>query len=81
MGRRIRTIRTLFIESLDWKYSDRLIPLNNTRNHNLHSDAHLVASRDGISAIYVPLTDADRDRGDPMPTAIARSHILILRAL
>ena len=54
---RIRNIRTLFVETLDWHYSDRLISLNNARNHNLPSDAHLVASRDCISAVYVPLTD------------------------
>ena len=61
--RRIRNIRTLFIETLDWQYSDGLVALHNGRDDNLPSDAHLVASRDGISAVYVPLlTDADTDR-------------------
>ena len=36
--------------------------LHNARNENLPSDAHLIASRDGASAVYIPLTDAETDR-------------------
>ena len=60
--RRVGHIRTLFVETLDWQYADGLIPLHNARNENLPSDAHLIASRDGASAVYIPLTDADTDR-------------------
>ena len=60
--RRVGHIRTLFVETLDWQYADGLISLHNARNDNLPSDAHLIASRDGTSAVYIPLTDADTDR-------------------
>ena len=60
--RRVGHIRTLFVETLDWQYADGLIPLHNARNENLPSDAHLIASRDGASAVYIPLTDAETDR-------------------
>ena len=60
--RRIRTIRTLFIETLDWQYADGLIPLHNARDGTLPSDARLIASRDGTSAVYIPLTNTDTDR-------------------
>ena len=58
----VRHIRTLFVETLDWQYADGLISLHNARNDNLPSDAHLIASRDGASAVYIPLTDAETDR-------------------
>ena len=60
--RRVGHIRTLFVETLDWQYVDGLISLHNARNDNLPSDAHLIASRDGTSAVYIPLTGADTDR-------------------
>ena len=60
--RRIRNIRTLFIETLDWQYADGLIPLHNARDGTLPSDARLIASRDGTSVVYIPLTNADTDR-------------------
>ena len=59
---RVGHIRTLFVETLDWQYADGLIPLHNARNEDLPSDAHLIASRDGTSAVYIPLTDAETDR-------------------
>ena len=59
---RVGHIRTLFVETLDWRYADGLIPLHNARNEDLPSDAHLIASRDGTSAVYIPLTDAETDR-------------------
>ena len=60
--RRVGHIRALFVETLDWQYADGLISLHNARNEELPSDAHLIASRDGTSAVYIPLTDADTDR-------------------
>ena len=59
---RVGNIRSLFVETLDWQYADGLIPLHGVRNDNLPSDARLIASRDGTSAVYIPLTTADTDR-------------------
>ena len=59
---RIGNIRTLLIETLDWQYADGLIPLHSARNGDLPSDARLIASRDGTSVVYIPLTNADTDR-------------------
>ena len=59
---RVGNIRSLFVETLDWQYADGLIPLHSARNDNLPSDARLIASRDGTSAVYVALTNADTDR-------------------
>ena len=55
------SIRTLFVETLDFDYADRLVPLNGA-DPNLPPDARLVAQHDGISALYVPLDDADGNR-------------------
>ena len=60
--RRIGHIRSLFVESLDWQYADGLIPLQAARGGRIPSDAHLVASRDGTSVVYVALTNVDTDR-------------------
>ena len=60
-----RAIRRLFVETLDFDYADRLVPLNDV-DPNLPSDARLLARRNGVSALYVPLRDrweAD-DAGD-----------------
>ena len=54
----VQAIRTLFVETLDFDYADRLVPLKGA-DPNLPSDARLVARRDGISALYVPLDEAD----------------------
>ena len=55
------SIRTLFVETLDFDYADRLVPLNGA-DSNLPSDARLLARRDGIGVLYVPLDDADGNR-------------------
>ena len=47
--------RALFVEALDWQYADGLIPLHSAHNDNLPSDARLIATRDGTSAVYIPL--------------------------
>ena len=59
---RVGHIRTLFVETLDWQYADGFVPLHNTRKEDLPSDAHLIASRDGTSVVYIPLTNPDTDR-------------------
>ncbi len=60
--RRTGNVRALFVETLDWQYTDGLVALHNSRDDNLPSDARLIASRDGTSAVYVALTNADTDR-------------------
>ncbi len=52
-----RAIRTLFVETLDFDYADRLVPLQ-AGDVALPADARLLARRDGVSALYVPLTGA-----------------------
>ena len=60
-----RAIRTLFVETLDFDYADRLVPLNGV-DPNLPSDARLLVRRNGVSVLYIPLlgpAEAD-DAGD-----------------
>ena len=58
-----QAIRTLFVETLDFDYADRLVPLNGA-DPNLPSDARLLARRDGVSALYVPLRDPSQCAAD-----------------
>ena len=58
---RARSIRTLFVETLDFKYAESLVPLNGA-DPNLPPDARLLARRDGFSALYIPLDDANSNR-------------------
>ena len=60
--RRVDAARSLFVETLDWQYADGLIPLHSARNDNLPSDAFLIASRDGTSAVYIPPANAETNR-------------------
>ena len=57
----VQAIRTLFTETLDYDYADLRVPLNGA-DPNLPSDARLLARRDGISALYIPLDRADGNR-------------------
>ena len=59
----IGSIRALFTETLDWQRAEGPVPVHSARD-DLPSDARLIASRDGISAVYLPLENADR-----VPTA------------
>ena len=49
------------MEPLDYDYADLRVPLNGA-DANLPSDARLLARRDGISALYIPLDGADGNR-------------------
>ena len=62
IDRRVDAVRALFIETLDWQYSDGLIPLHRAQDDKLPLDARLIASRDGISAVYIPPASADTNR-------------------
>ena len=57
--RRVSGIRALFVEVLDWEYVDGTISLHEAHD-DLPSDAHLIAGREGISAVYLHLEKADR---------------------
>ena len=69
-----QAIRTLFVETLDFDYADRLVSLNGT-DPNLPSDARLLARRDGISVLYVPLDDAD---GNQVTSATASAAAKVI---
>ena len=56
-----QAVRTLFVEPLDFDYADLRVPLNGA-DANLPSDARLLARRDGVSALYIPLDGADGNR-------------------
>ena len=49
------------METLDYDYADLRVPLNGA-DANLPSDARLLARRDGVSALYIPLDGADGNR-------------------
>ena len=59
---RIQAVRTLFVEILDYDYTDQRVSLGATGNDQLPSEAYIVARRDGVSAVYVPLDGADSNR-------------------
>ena len=68
------SIPTLFVETLDFDYADWLVPLNGA-DPDLLSDARLVAKRDGISALYVPLDGAD---GNHVTGAVAAAAAKVI---
>ena len=59
---RVQAIRTLFVEILDYDYTDQRVSLGATGNDQLPDEAYIVARRDGVSAVYVPLDGADSNR-------------------
>ena len=68
------SIRTLFVETLDFDYAGQLVPLNGA-DTNLPADARLLARRDGISALYVPLDEAD---GNNVTSAVASAAAKVI---
>ena len=67
---RAQATRALFLETLDFDYVDRLVPLSAANDPNLPNDARLLARRDGFSILHIPLEGAD---GDRVKTATASS--------
>ena len=59
---RIQATRTLFVEILDYDYADQRVSLESAGNNQLPTEARIVARRDGVSAVYVPLDEADSNR-------------------
>ena len=59
---RIRAIRSLFTETLDYYHADSKVSLHNAGNHQLPAEAHLIARRNGVSVVYVSLDSADTNR-------------------
>ena len=59
---RIRAIRSLFTETLDYYHADSKVSLHNAGNHQLPAEGHLIARRDGVSVVYVSLDSADTNR-------------------
>ena len=59
---RLQAIRTLFVETLDFDLADQQISLNSAGNDQLPDEAHIVARRDGVSLVYIPLDNAGNDR-------------------
>ena len=59
---RLSAIRTLFVETLDFDLADQQISLTSAGNDQLPDEAHIVARRDGVSLVYVPLDNANTNR-------------------
>ena len=59
---RTQAIRALFVETLDYDYADQQLSLQPAGNSQLPDEAYIVARRDGVSAVYVPLDDASSNR-------------------
>ena len=59
---RLRTIRTLFVEVLDFERADQRVSLESAGNSQLPKNAHIAARRDGISVAYIPLDDTPTNR-------------------
>ena len=59
---RLRAIRSLFVETLDFDLADQPISLNSAGNDQLPGEAHIVARRDGVSLVYISLDNASSNR-------------------
>ena len=71
---RIAAMRRLFVEALDYEPDDRLIPLD--AGSGLPRDAYMVARRDGVSAVYVELSDDRVTNRDATAAARSLSEVL-----
>lgn len=71
---RAREIQRLFVETLDFEVviEGRRIPLGGAGHDALPVDARRLASRDGVSAIYIPI---DAPRVGAMPVGAAAKEI------
>ena len=67
---RAQAIRTLFVETLDFELANRLVQLAAVNDPSVPTDARLLARRDGLSVLYIPLDGADENR---VKTATASS--------
>ena len=72
---RIRQIRSLFEEKLDFGRADQLVSLAPAGNDQLPADAHLVARRAGVTVAYIPLDNAATNRVTAA-VAIAAGRVL-----
>ena len=72
---RARAIRSMFVETLDFDQTDRLVPLDAAKDRNLPSDARLLASRNGFSILYIPMDDAENNRVNAI-TASAAAKVI-----
>ena len=70
-----QAIRTLFVEILDFDHANLLVPLGATSGPNLPADARLLAQRDGISALYIPL---DHTAGNRVTGTVASDAAKII---
>ena len=59
---RIRYIRYILEEKLDFEGADQLVSLAAANNGQLPADAHLVGSRSGVTVAYIPLDIAVTNR-------------------
>ena len=59
---RTQAIRVLFVETLDYDSADQRVSLQPAGNTQLPDEAYIVARRDGVSAVYVPLDSASSNR-------------------
>ena len=62
------------METLDYDYADLRVLLNGA-DANLPSDARLLARRDGMSALYIPLDGADGNRGTGAVASAAAARV------
>ena len=76
VDQRIVAMRRLFVEVLDYEPDNRIIALDAVSGSVLPRDAHLVARRDGVSTVYVPLAGDRVTNRDA--TAAARSLSAVL---
>ena len=56
--KRVCDIRALFTEVLDWRRAEGTVPMRDV-HEDLPADVRLIANRDGISAVYLPLENAE----------------------
>ena len=60
---RLRAIHVaLFVETLDFDPADQQMSINSAGNDQLPDEAHIVARRDGVSLVYIPLDNANSNR-------------------
>ena len=59
---RIRHIRYLLEEKLDFEGADQLVSLTPANSDQLPTDAHIVGRRSGVTVAYIPLGNANTNR-------------------
>ena len=72
---RLRLVRRLFVETLDFDEANQLVSLESAGHGQLPADAHLVARRDGVTVAYIPLAGNPPESVGAAPANTAANRV------